>query len=60
MGEDADDAAVVHDGDVEGLGFLDGVTNSKRSVGPEVGDDGEVGNAVAPITFPKCSYLKLL
>jgi len=50
VGKEADDAAVVHDGDVEGLGFLDGVTNPKRSVGPEVGDNGEVGDAVASIT----------
>ena len=49
VGKEADDAAVVHDGDVEGLGFLDGVTDSERSVGPEVGDDGEAGDAVAPV-----------
>ena len=38
MGEEADDAAIVHDGDVKVLRFLDVVTNSKLSVGPEVGE----------------------
>jgi len=45
VGEEADDAAVVDDdGDVEGLGGL------KQSVGPEIGDDGEAGDAVAVVT----------
>ena len=32
------------------MALLDGVTDSERSVGPEVGDDGEAGDAVAPVT----------
>jgi len=49
VGEEANDAAVVLDRDMEGLGILEILTISIRTICLEVGDDGEVGYAISPM-----------
>lgn len=60
MGEEANDATIVRDGDVERLGLLDRLTEPKRSVGTQVGDDGEVGYAIASVTVKSVQPVNFL